>query len=95
MSRTDRMRNEPTLKPIGVTLAAVVAGLGAGGHAQAETHAGVPLEPTTQARTHYVDPTADPEFGAELLGPSEPVAPFSEPQRQAELFDRDVPLSGK
>jgi len=66
------------LKPVGLALAAVVAGLGAG-NAQAEAPQRAPLEPSAQSKAYVADPTnaADFEEDAEMVvGPSEPVAPF-------------------
>ncbi|MES1201706.1 MAG: hypothetical protein ABUS57_09705 [Pseudomonadota bacterium] len=95
MSRTDRMRTEMTaLRPIGTTLAAVVAGLGAAGNAQpVDVHPVAPHEPTTNVREHYVDPTNDPRLEEDptlILGPSEPVEPFADQAAtpaQKDLFD--------
>jgi hypothetical protein len=67
------------LRPVGVALAAVVAGLSAGKAAAAETPARAPLEPTTQAKTYVVDPTNHPGFEEDaemVIGRSEPVEPF-------------------
>lgn len=98
MSRSDRMRNEPALKPIGLALTAVVAGLGVPGHAQAGEAA--PLEPASSAtRTHYLDPTTDPGFGIEeqlRIGEAAEVfaaKPEAKPE-QSDLF-ADVPLGRK
>ncbi|HVY86813.1 MAG TPA: hypothetical protein VG943_16900 [Caulobacterales bacterium] len=94
MQRTDRTRDEVlALKPIGKTLAAVVAGLGVAGQAQpVEKPVAPPLEPTTNVRAHYVDPTNDPRLDEDptlILGPSEPVEPFAEQSApvQKDLFD--------
>lgn len=69
------------LRPVGVALAAVVASLGAGKAQAAETRANTPpLEPTTQEKTFFVDPTNHPGFEEDpnmVVGPSEPTAPFS------------------
>jgi len=68
------------LKPVGVALAAVVAGLGAGKAAPAEARAHAPMEPASKSHTYSVDPTNHPGFEEDadmILGPSEPVAPFS------------------
>ena len=102
MSRTDRMRNEAALKPIGVALAAVVAGLGAGNQAQAsELRTAPPPTPTPQERTHYVDPTAHPGYDLEdvlvldtLADPlaDAPAEKRAEKPAQADLFDPNVPL---
>jgi hypothetical protein len=68
------------LRPVGVALAAVVAGLSAGKAAAVETPARAPLEPTSQAKTYVVDPTNHPGFEEDaemIVDRSEPVAPFS------------------
>lgn len=74
-------RDEITpLRPVGVALAAVVAGLGAGKAAPVEARTHAPLEPASQANTYVVDPTNHPGFEEDatlVVGPSEPVAPFS------------------
>ena len=73
-------RDDAALRPVGVALAAVVAGLSAGKAVAAETPACAPLEPTTQAKTFVVDPTNHPGFEEDpemVVGASEPVAPFS------------------
>ena len=67
------------LRPVGVALAAVVAGLSAGKAAALETPC-APLEPTNQAKTYVVDPTNHPGFEEDaemVVDRSEPVAPFS------------------
>lgn len=68
------------LRPVGVAFAAVVAGLGAGKAEAVETRAYAPLEPSGQSNTYVVDPTNHPSFEEDpdmIVGPSEPVAPFS------------------
>ncbi|HWA01854.1 MAG TPA: hypothetical protein VG841_16220 [Caulobacterales bacterium] len=94
MQRNDRARDEASaLKPIGKTLAAVVAGLGVAGQAQpVDAHPIAPLDPTTNTREHYVDPTNDPRLDEDptlILGPSEPVEPFADAPapKQKDLFD--------
>ncbi len=68
------------LRPVGLAIAAVVAGLGAGKAAAAEaprTHA--PLEPATQGKTYVLDHTNHPFFDEDpdmVVGPRAPVAPF-------------------
>jgi hypothetical protein len=67
------------LRPVGVALAAVVAGLSAGKAPAAEARAHAPLEPATQEKTYVVDPTNHPGFEEDpdlVVGPSEPVAPL-------------------
>jgi len=69
-----------SLRPVGVALAAVVAGLGAGKAAAIETPARAPLEPISQAKAFVVDPTNHPGFEEDpemIVGRSEPVTPFS------------------
>lgn len=74
-----KKEEQTTLRPVGIALAAVVAGLSAGKAAAAETHAHAPLEPASNGTTYFVDPTnhpgleEDPEM---VIGPSTPVAPF-------------------
>lgn len=96
MKRTaDRTANDASaLKPIGLTMAAVVAGLGVSGRAQAaDVRVGEPLAPTPNTRVQYVDPTSDPASEEIVLGPSEPVQPLAaKPEKQADLFDPNVPL---
>lgn len=73
-------RDEPVaLKPVGLALAAVVAGLGAGKAQGVETRVHAPLEPMAQANTYVVDHTNHPGFEEDasmVIGRSEPVAPF-------------------
>jgi hypothetical protein len=80
MKAQPRRDDAAPLRPVGVALAAVVAGLSAGKAAAVETPARAPLEPTTQAKTYVVDPTnhAGFEEDAEMvIGRSEPVAPLT------------------
>jgi len=68
------------LRPVGVALAAVVAGLSAGKAAAVETPARAPLVPTNHAKTYVADPTNHPGFEEDpemVVDRSEPVAPFS------------------
>jgi hypothetical protein len=68
------------LRPVGVALAAVVAGLGAGKAAPVEARPHAPLEPAAKAHTYTIDPTNHPGFEEDaemIVGRSEPVAPFS------------------
>ena len=80
MTKNSKREEQMPLRPVGFALAAVVAGIGV---AKAEAEAPrvhAPLEPATQEKTYFVDPTnhagfeEDPEM---ILGPSTPVAPFS------------------
>jgi hypothetical protein len=74
-------RNEQlALRPVGLALAAVVAGLGAG-QAAAEAPQRAPLEPSTQSHSPAIDPTNAAGFGEDsemIVGPSTPVAPFGD-----------------
>jgi hypothetical protein len=79
MKAQPRRDDAAPLRPVGVALAAVVAGLSAGKAAAVETPARAPLEPTTQAKTYVVDPTNHPAFEEDpemVIGASEPIAPF-------------------
>jgi len=68
------------LKPVGLAMAAVVAGLGAQAQAEeARLHA--PLEPASRTLAYADDPTNHPGFEEDanmIVGPSTPVAPFGE-----------------
>ena len=67
------------LKPVGLALAAVVAGLGAGKAEAVAPRAHAPLEPAAQGNTYFVDPTNLPGFEEDadmIVGASTPVAPF-------------------
>lgn len=81
-----RSREAMTFKPIGAAFAAVVAGVAPG------ALAAEPAVHGEHVRAHAEDPTNDPrrdEDPALLLGPGEPVEPFSEPAapKQGDLFD--------
>ncbi|MBL8538437.1 MAG: hypothetical protein JNM59_13605 [Hyphomonadaceae bacterium] len=80
MSKTHPKRDEQVpLRPVGLALAAVVAGLGAGKAPLAEGRTLAPLEPASEGKTFFVDPTNHPGFEEDasmVVGPSEPVAPF-------------------
>ncbi len=68
------------LRPVGVALAAVVAGLGAGKAVAADARPHAPLDPTAREQAYAVDPTNHPGFEEDpdmVVGSSEPVAPFS------------------
>jgi hypothetical protein len=72
---------EATLKPVGLALAAVVAGLGAGKAQAVENRIHAPLEPAIQEKTFFVDPTNHPGFDEDpdmVVGRSTPVAPFGD-----------------
>jgi hypothetical protein len=82
MTKSHPKKNEDAapLRPVGLALAAVVAGLSAGKAPPAEARAHAPLEPTTQANTYVADPTNHPGFEEDpdmVIGRSEPVAPFA------------------
>jgi hypothetical protein len=63
MSKSHPKREEPMpLRPVGMALAAVVAGLGAGKAQPAEARAHAPLDPATHEKTYVVDPTNHPGF---------------------------------
>lgn len=80
MTKNSKREEQMPLRPVGLALAAVVAGIGVA-RAQADAprvHA--PLEPATQENTYFVDPTNHAGFEEDpdmILGPSTPVAPFS------------------
>lgn len=80
MTKSHPKREDPTpLRPVGLALAAVVAGLGVGKAAPAEAHAHAPLEPTSQEKTYIVDPTNHPAFEEDptlVVSRSEPMEPF-------------------
>ncbi len=72
-------REELSLRPVGIALAAVVAGLGAGKAQASEAPRHAPLEPSTQGHTYSVDPTNHPGFeedAAMVVGRSEAVTPL-------------------
>jgi hypothetical protein len=72
-------RDELPLRPVGLALAAVVAGLGAGKATGAEAPLRAPLEPGNQEKMFFIDPTNHPGFEEDpdlVVGPSEPVAPL-------------------
>lgn len=67
------------MRPVGLALAAVVAGLGVGRALPAEARVHAPLEPTSQEKTYVIDHTNHPGFEEDadmVVGQSEPVAPF-------------------
>lgn len=91
--KNDRTRDEVTFKPMGLALAAVVAGLGTNAQAKApEAPRLDPMAPAEQANVHFVDPTNHAGFEQDdsmILGPSEPVEPFAAAPKakQKDLFD--------
>ncbi len=80
MTKSHPKRDELSpLRPVGVAFAAVVAGLGAGKAEAATARPHAPLEPATQAKTYFADPTNDPAFDEDatmIVGESEPVEPL-------------------
>jgi len=67
------------LRPVGMALAAVVAGLGAGKAQPAEARPHAPLEPATQEKSYVVDPTNHPGFEEDagmVVGRSDAVEPL-------------------
>ena len=78
-----RMTEDASFRPIGLALAAVVAGVAPAASAFAADQ--------MVTRAHAVDPTNDArrdEDPSLLLGPSEPVEPFAPaPARQGDLFE--------
>ncbi len=80
MSKSHPKREEATpLRPIGLALAAVVAGIGAGQAPVAEARAHAPLEPLSQHETYRADPTNHPGFEEDpdmVVGVREPVEPL-------------------
>ena len=80
MLKSHPKKEEQTLRPVGIALAAVVAGLGAGKATPAEGRVHAPLEPLANEKTYVVDPTNHPGFEEDadmVVGPSAPVAPLS------------------
>ncbi|MEZ5962129.1 MAG: hypothetical protein R3C30_17145 [Hyphomonadaceae bacterium] len=78
MLKSHPKKEEQTLRPVGIALAAVVAGLSAG-KADAETRSHAPLEPVANAKTYVVDPTNHPGFEEDpdmVVGQSEAVEPL-------------------
>ena len=77
MLKSHPRKEEQTLRPVGIALAAVVAGLSAGKAAAVEAHA--PLEPIATEKTYVVDPTNHPGFEEDadmVIGRSEAVEPL-------------------
>ncbi|MGQ0532696.1 MAG: hypothetical protein ACT4OF_08425 [Caulobacteraceae bacterium] len=79
MTKSQPKREEQTLRPVGIALAAVVAGLSSGKAAptQARTHA--PLEPAMQEKTYVVDYTNHPGFEEDpemVIDRSVPIEPL-------------------
>lgn len=82
MSKSHQYRGEAMpLRPVGLALTAVVAGLGAGKAQAVDNVARAPMEPMAQANTYVIDPTNHPGFEEDasmVVGRSAPVAPFGE-----------------
>ncbi len=57
-----KKEEQTTLRPVGIALAAVVAGLGAGKAVAAEARVHAPLEPASNEKAYVVDPTNHPGF---------------------------------
>ncbi len=75
-----KKEEQTTLRPVGIALAAVVAGLGAGKAAPAEARVHAPLEPASNEKTYALDHTNHPGFEEDaemVVGPSTPVAPLA------------------
>jgi hypothetical protein len=80
MTKSHPKKEEQTLRPVGIALAAVVAGLGAGKAAPAEARAHAPLEPLANEKTFVLDHTNHPGFEEDaemVVGPSAPVTPLA------------------
>ena len=79
-SNSNQRDELPALRPVGIAIAAVVAGLGAGKAVAAEAApARAPLEPANQEKTYVLDHTNHPSFEEDsdmVVGRSTPVAPF-------------------
>jgi hypothetical protein len=79
MLKSHPKKDEQTLRPVGIALAAVVAGLSTGKAAPADARVHAPLEPVANEKTYVADPTNHPGFEEDanmVVGRSEPVAPF-------------------
>lgn len=80
MKAQPRRDDAAPLRPVGVALAAVVAGLSAGKAAAVEAPTRGPLEPTSHAKTYVVDPTNHPGFEEDPtleVGPSDSAVPLA------------------
>lgn len=81
-----RRQDDKALKPVGLALAAVVAGIAAPAGAQGA------LAEQPMTRAHAEDPSNHPRFEEDasmIVGRSAPVEPFAEraPAAQGNLFD--------
>jgi hypothetical protein len=80
MSKSHPKKEEQALRPVGIALAAVVAGLSSGKAPPAGAQVTAPIEPIANARGYVLDPTNHPGFDEDsemVVGRSEPVAPLS------------------
>jgi hypothetical protein len=80
MLKSHPKKEEQSLRPVGIALAAVVAGLSTGKAAPAEARAHAPLEPASSEKTYVLDHTNHPGFEEDadmVIGPSAPVAPLA------------------
>ena len=79
MKTKDRFQDVSALKPAGLALAAVVAGLSGKGAPAPEARVHAPLEPAGQSNTYVLDHTNHPSFDEDpdmIIGESEPVPVF-------------------
>jgi hypothetical protein len=79
MLKSHPKKEDQTLRPVGIALAAVVAGLSSGKAAPVEARSHAPLEPATQGNAYFVDPTNHPGFEEDpdmVVGHSTPVEPL-------------------
>ena len=79
MLKSHPKKEDQTLRPVGIALAAVVAGLSSGKAAAVETRAHAPLGPAANEKTYIVDPTNHPGFEEDptmVIGRSEAVEPL-------------------
>jgi len=80
MLKSHPKKEEQTLRPVGIALAEVVAGLSTGKAAALAPCAHAPLEPVASEKTYVVDPTNHPGFEEDaemVVGLSKPVAPLA------------------
>ena len=79
MAKSHPKKEEQTLRPVGIALAAVVAGLSTGKAAPAEARVHAPLEPLANEKTYVLDHTNHPGFEEDadmVVGRSEAVEPL-------------------
>ena len=80
MLKSHPKKEEQTLRPVGIALAAVVAGLSTGKAAPADARVHAPLEPLASEKSYVLDHTNHPAFEEDadmVVGPSTPVAPLA------------------